>query len=170
MSMEIIELESDKQIDEIILLQKRVYSNLPKSEWLEPVDKDFLLKCIKEDAYIFGLMIENRLVGVFILYSPKNFLEHLANELNIKQDRFFQYVHLELYMLDPKYQGKGLGSFLINKCIELALEKRWKYLVCTVHPNNKASLESLRKSGFELRKTKTMYGDKLRHIMSKELS
>ena len=68
------------------------------------------------------------------------------------------------------YRGNKLEQQLINFILyELNKLQNYKYAVCTVSPNNKASLKSVQNCGFQICNTAFLYGGKPRYILIKQL-
>lgn len=70
-----------------------------------------------------------------------------------------------------EYRGNKLEQQLINFVLtELYKTKRYRYAVCTVCPDNKASLRSVENCGFEIRAKADLYGGKTRYVLMQELT
>lgn len=69
-----------------------------------------------------------------------------------------------------EYRGNKLEQQLINFVLaELNKSKYYKYAICTVSPNNKASLKSVINNGFKIYNIANLYGGKTRYILIKKL-
>jgi len=69
-----------------------------------------------------------------------------------------------------KYRGNKLEQQLINFVLtELNKSKHYKYAICTVCPDNKASLKSVKNSGFKICTKANLYDDKTRYVLMKKL-
>lgn len=72
--------------------------------------------------------------------------------------------------VSENYRGNKLEQRLINFVLaELNKSKRYKYAICTVHPDNKASLKSVENCGFHVCTKTKLYGGKTRYVLMKEL-
>ncbi len=69
-----------------------------------------------------------------------------------------------------EYRGNKLEQRLINFVLtELNKSKHYKYAICTVCPDNKASLKSVENNNFKICNKANLYGGKTRYILIKEL-
>ena len=69
-----------------------------------------------------------------------------------------------------EYRGNKLEQRLINFVLtELNKSKHYKYAICTVCPDNKASLKSVENNNFKICNKANIYGGKTRYVLIKEL-
>lgn len=75
-------------------------------------------------AQMFAIMLKNRAIGMISL-----------SHINLKTKK----ANIG-YWLASKYWGKGITTRAFEQILEIARKNKLKYLSCTVHKDNKASL------------------------------
>ena len=66
----------------------------------------------------------------------------------------------------PAFRGRGIQRRLYLKAEEIERKKGTKFLLATVHPDNKASLNSILRAGYEIAvTTDQIYEGKTRHLL-----
>ncbi len=69
----------------------------------------------------------------------------------------------------PAFRGFHLQRRLMKTAEEELQREGFRYLCCTVHPDNKSSLQSVLSQGYRIAKTCEKYGGFPRHILIREL-
>ena len=69
----------------------------------------------------------------------------------------------------PEYRGQKLQYRLMQMAEEELKKEGLRYLMCTVHPQNRYSRENVLRQGYEVAATKEKYGGYLRDILLKRL-
>lgn len=122
-------------------------------------------KIINTDGFVLLAEYNNNIVGFLIVNYPKNSADNYGRLL---YDSFNceAIAHMESCAVLPEYRGNGLQSKLL-KMAESYLSDEIEELLTTVHPNNVASVTSLKQNGYTIRKQLLLYGGLPRFVMSK---
>jgi len=88
--------------------------------------------CLRVGYTMRGLQMGARLVG----YSVQAQAAHECHLLNI--------------CIDPAWQGRGLGSLMLEQCIRLARNGHCGSMFLEVRPSNKAGISLYEKRGFQI--------------------
>lgn len=72
--------------------------------------------------------------------------------LDVINDIFkgIKYGYLNNICIDPEYQGKGLGNYLLKELEKLAIKKECKYLMLTSNKNRIIAHKLYLKNGYEI--------------------
>ena len=69
----------------------------------------------------------------------------------------------------PEFRGHHLQYEMMQTAERKLHKEGYRYLLCTVHPENKFSRENVKRQGYKKILTKEKYGGFLRDIWMKEL-
>ncbi len=73
-------------------------------------------------------------------------------------------------LVDPNWQNLGIGKRLNLARLDVAKQLGFRYLFCTVHPNNAPNINNLLKLGFKVIAQKPIFSEQLlRNIMFLDL-
>ncbi|MBQ4050678.1 MAG: GNAT family N-acetyltransferase, partial [Oscillospiraceae bacterium] len=94
---------------------------------------------------------------------------NLGRELSFSKDQLLLCAHMDSAAVLPGYRGHKLQARLCAMAEQELKKLGYRYLLCTVHPDNRFSLQNMQKSGYEIQKTMFKYGGLPRHILLKTL-
>ena len=121
---------TSKDLKKIIEIESMVFGKDAFSEKL-------IKKLIKENLFFFKLEkanIKKHLIGFVIVISDQ---KDCANIIN--------------FLINPKYQNKGYGSFLLNHTILKIKEfDKVKKIILNVNINNSSAIKLYEKIGFQI--------------------
>lgn len=105
--------------------------------WLDPFNKRIIRNIIKDQKYVGIALINNTLVGFYILHNNNSGRgSHIANAL---------------YAVDKKYRNNGIGFLLGNDSIEKAKQLGYKGIQFnSVIKSNIGSINLWKKLNFEI--------------------
>lgn len=137
------------------------------AQWFVADDEDFVRRHLKEEGFVIVAEAENgEIAGFFLVKEPRP-EENLGRYLDFDNTKLNQVAVMDSAAVGAKYRGNGLqGRMLLAAERELDTEK-FKYLMCTIHPENRYSLHNMQSHGYEVKKTVQCYGGLPRHILVK---
>lgn len=157
-----------EDVKDIMNIMDRVTRQLAQSSWFVPSDAAFVKTQVAGDGLV--MVAENgrqEIVAAFIVCFPGNQEENLGYDLHLPERERLKVAHMETVIVQPRYRGSGLQQRLV-KAAEQELEKtRYRYLMCTVHPENHYSLNNMLFCGYRIMLTREKYGGVLRHVLCK---
>jgi len=77
--------------------------------------------------------------------------------------------NFESTIVHPEYRGNSLQKIIIENLEELAKADNIKCIGVTAAPDNKYSVENIKKLGFEIVKEKIKYGGLKRYVFRKNI-
>ncbi|MFC3901017.1 GNAT family N-acetyltransferase [Aliicoccus persicus] len=163
----VIQYITVKYLSDVVTLQNIVYSYLDKKELLETLSVNEF-KILLNSQFAVGIFDGEHLIAFRAFLVPSHDMDdHLADDVGIDKEGT---IYSEVSLVHPEYRGQQLqtkmGKYLID---DLKRSSDLKYILATVSPNNIPSLKDKFKLGFRILKTKYKYGNKLRHIMMRDL-
>lgn len=165
-----IHLAVPEQVDEIFAIMSGVAAQMEHPEHYVIDDRDYVAQHISQEGFTLLWMEGDTVAGFLIVHLPRPGEEHnLGNDLGFSPRQLLLSAHMESAAILPQFRGKGIQKKLIAAAEERIRNMGYRYSLCTVHPDNLPSFNSLTALGYQVADTKLKYGGKLRHIMKKEL-
>ncbi|RGY96655.1 GNAT family N-acetyltransferase [Clostridium sp. AM58-1XD] len=183
MSTEIeIRHAQETDVKEIVRLIKEAGQGLEHRDWFVPDDETFIRQHMRHGSGSFVLAADCReteesrkeLAGYLIVRCPQKDDDNLGRVLQNQErmpdesmmDRVF---HMESAAVSKKYSGRHIQYRLMAAAEEELKNTKGSpvWLCGTVHPDNKKSLHTFLRLGYEIDATVKKYGGLDRHIMCK---
>ncbi|SHI22554.1 L-amino acid N-acyltransferase YncA [Sporobacter termitidis DSM 10068] len=156
-------------LEEIMALQSEVYENITAKEIFVFSTEDELSESLETDvcigAYLFG-----KLIAFTLMVVNPNSLRNLGLYLDYSREQCLKCVTYDTTFIAPEYRGYGLQRLFITMKDAIARELGAREALATVSPDNAASINNLKASGFELAGEKKMYGGLKRYILRKSVT
>ncbi|ADL05594.1 GNAT family N-acetyltransferase [Lacrimispora saccharolytica] len=149
-----------------------VWRQIERKDWFVADDSEYTCHTLQEGngiGYKAFEMETNALAGVLIASLPGKGEENLGWDIGMAEEELGRVAHMESVAILPKYRGNGLQHTLMKIAEEELRNHGYRYLMCTVHPENKFSKNNMIKQGYQVVLTKEKYGGYLRDILYKEL-
>ncbi len=109
-----------------------------------------------------------RLAAVFSILIPGLDLYNYGYDLDLSREDLLRVVNMDTAAVHPDYRGRGLQRRL-TQAVEAELRNRGSYiLLCTVHPDNRFSLENFLSQGYSIQCRIPKYGSE-RYVLRKNL-
>lgn len=152
---------------EVADLYREVLFDLERKEFfaLDPdyvPDTDGILYLCREKK-------EHELVGVFALAFPGFDEENLGRDIGLADAELSLVAHMDIAAVRTSFRGHGIQKMLMQMAEKDASALGFRYLMCTIHPDNAASMKSALSLGYEVALTKKKYGGLVRNILLKDL-
>ena len=109
-----------------------------------------------------------RLAGVLDILHPGIDEYNYGYDLGFDRDQLMRVINMDSAAVHPDYRGQGLQRRLLKVAEEELQGKGERYLLCTIHPENRFSLNNALKVGYEIKKTLPKYGS-VRHVLCKKI-
>ena len=101
--------------------------------------------------------------------AQEDYEENLGRDIGLPESELRKVVHMDSAAVLPSFRGFHLQRRLMKAAEEELQREGFRYLCCTVHPDNKSSLQSVLSQGYRIAKTCEKYGGFPRHILIREL-
>lgn len=167
----LIELANLNDIDEIVSLKQKIYDEMDNKEWyfIDSTDKTYLENLLNEEkGFILKATYNKKIIGFLIIILKLKNDSNIITYSNLK-DKVNYCAELGNGAVAKEYRGKRLLQKMILEAEKLIKNNNYRYILSTVHPDNKASLNSQLNLGYKILCHKKMYGDKDRNILIKRL-
>ena len=162
-------------------IMETVTTGMNNPEWFMDDDEDYITAHIghtplcKEDVgFIMKAVADvdgkEVLAGFFMVAFPGPVEKNLGNHIEMSTEELCGVAHMDSVVILPEFRGYGLQSKLVNKAEEILLkETDYRVCMCTVHPDNKYSLNNMLNHGYKVVAEALKYGGYRRFILKKEI-
>ena len=143
-----------------------VKAMMEQDEWffLDPDEEVYELM----DQGAMGIWLaedKDQIAAVFCVVYPGRREFNLGYDLGFSEDELSSVVHMDTAAVHPNYRGHGLQQRMM---LHAEQELAGKILMCTIHPDNRYSLNNVLKQGYSIEKKTEKYGS-VRYILRKDL-
>ncbi len=168
-----IERSSAESLDEAARLMEKVWRQTDTKEWFVIEEKEWLKERMQSGRGILYQAFDagkGQMAGVLFVVLPGNVEDNLGEDAGIAQDQLQKVAHMDTAAVLPEYRGQKLQYKMMQMAEKDLRDMGYRYLMCTVHPDNRFSRNNITGQGYTLVATKRKYGGYLRDIMWKELT
>ena len=167
-------IEHAKQTDGALFADTifRVHENMEHKEWFAIDNEEYMTHMLQEGngiGYLAKEVETDNLAAVFLVTFPGNSDDNLGRDIGLSEEELNDVAHMDTVGVFPEYRGNRLQYRLMQNAENELREKGYRYLMCTVHPDNPYSRKNVIDQGYEPVKKALKYGGFLREIFVKYL-
>lgn len=142
---------------------------MPNSDWFF-IDPDDETHALMEAGCLEFWLAEagSRTAGVFSIIHPGLRPFNLGYDLDFSEEMLRRVVHMDTAAVHPDFRGLQLQNRLMAEAEKEISRQERRILLCTVHPENRYSLQNVLKQGYTIKKELEKYGN-IRCILRKDL-
>lgn len=163
------ELSDAAAIAEVI---QKVYENMEEKAWYVADNAQYtekMLRTGKGKGYMAIAEDTKKIAGVFMVTFPGPSADNLGNDLSFSREQLLLTAHMDSAAVLPKYRGNHLQHRLMQEAESDLRTMGYRYLLCTIHPDNRFSQANALRQGYKVVKTTEKYGGYLRDILMKTI-
>ena len=158
-------------MSKIMELERSIYDGLEDKSFYSCSDKEDFENAIKGKGKIIGCVSlnDNELIamGVYIEYGYGD--HNYGYDINIQGEELLKVGQLESTVVLEHYRGNRLQKIMCEILEELGKKAGMKYICATAAPDNKYSVHTFEKLGYNIIVDKLMYGGLRRYVFMKEI-
>ena len=160
-----------EDLAEIERVQQTVIDSLPEKNTLQPLSTEEFLFILNHNGLIVGAYVEGELVAFRALLVPEIDAEHLGRDIGLSEEELGDMIYQEISAVAPDYRGNRLQQKLAEVVMKelKKLEKKFRYVACTVAPMNIPSLKDKFTQQMHIAALKKKYDGLERYILVKDL-
>ncbi len=110
----------------------------------------------------------DRIAGVFDLLIPGLCSYNYGYELGFSKENLLKVVNMDSAAVHPDYRGLGIQRKLLQAAENWLDREKGRILLCTIHPDNRYSLNNALKEGYTVVKQGAFYGS-VRCLLRKDI-
>lgn len=160
-----------EDLAEIERVQQLVIDSLSEKNTLQPLSTEEFLFILNHNGLLVGAYVESELVAFRALLVPEIDAEHLGRDIGLEEDDLGNVIYQEISAVVPDYRGNRLQQKLAEVVMKELhkLEKKYRYVACTVAPMNIPSLKDKFTQKMYIAALKQKYDGLERYILVKDL-
>lgn len=165
----IIRRAEEEDLPGIMSIMEEARNNPQHPDWFMADDADYIREHLQGKG--FGIVAEaqdGQIAGFFIVKYPER-EKHLGEFLNYTESQMDQTAVMDSAAVAGAYRGHGLQKKMLQVAEREIDQKRFRYLLCTVHPENRYSLSNMTGQGYEVKAEVNCYGGRRRYVLEKLL-
>lgn len=166
----LIRRAASEDVEQIMDIMREAKASLVHSDWFVSDSEEYVRAHLENCGFILAAEAENGEIAGFFLVKKPDEEENLGTYLDFDQEKLSKVMIMDTAAVAVKYRGHHLQSRLYQEAEKRIDRKRYPYLLCTIHPDNRFSLQNMQKNGFVIQKKVLCYGGLERYILMKELS
>ena len=152
----------------LISLLQDVWQRMENKDWLYLDNPKYIREMMSSGTMqLWVATADNQIVASFSILIPGMHPFNYGYDLKFKEAALHQVVNMDTIAVHPDYRGKGLQHKLMTEAENWAFANGYSILLCTVHPENRYSLQNMLKLGYTICKELPMYGS-TRYILRKD--
>lgn len=167
---QIIKLNEEQEADFMELTQK-LHKEMINQNMYCPFEEDFINELNPDNHFSVGAYDNEMLMGGFTVYFPTE-VDCYSNYLDMDIP-LAATAHMDNCAIADNYRGRKLQVELCKYCEQILCDQypNRVHLLCTVHPQNYASMKNMLSCGYKvIKEVDHIYGDQIRCILYKKLS
>lgn len=142
-----------------------IYDGMGQSDWLFLDPDDEVRAMVEAGRMKLWLAEVNGIAGVFSVVFPGLAPINLGYDLELDKEQLPRVVHMDTAAVHPNYRGLHLQTRLM---LHAEQTLGGSILLCTVHPENRYSLQNVMSQGYAIAKQCKKYGS-IRYILRKDI-
>lgn len=158
-------------IEKMLELDEKIYKGLENKDFYVCSTKDDFLNSFEKIGKVVGCVIpetdELIAMGVYSAYGYDN--HNYGYDFNINGEELLKIGQIESTVVDPEYRGNGLQMMICGILEDIAKENGNTMISATAAPDNKYSVNTFIKLGYEIMADKIKYGGLRRYVLMKKI-
>jgi GNAT superfamily N-acetyltransferase len=164
-----IRKETGENLEGFIRLLTDIRETMEQKDWFFLDPPEVFRKLMDEGIMeLWVAMDGDRLAGALDILHPGYGEYNYGYGLGFDREQLLQVVNMDSAAVHPDYRGLGIQGRLLEAAEQALRGKGERYLLCTIHPENRFSLNNALKQGYAIVKTGPKYGS-VRHFLCKKI-
>lgn len=161
-----------ESLEEAVRLVRNTAEKMKEKSWFVAESLEEFDRWMRKDQgwlYVARDRSSGQLAGMFFVVLPGLEEENLGYDIGMQGRQLYECAIMDTVVALPEYRGMHLQYEMMQTAERKLRKEGYRYLLCTVHPENKFSRENVKRQGYKKMLTKEKYGGFLRDIWMKEL-
>lgn len=158
-----------EEISAFASLLENVHREMSHPEWFYVDPPEVFRELYDSGKMEYWLALDGQTVAAaFDLLIPGLDPCNYGYALDFTREQLLQVVNMDSVAVHPDYRGKGLQRRLLREAEDWLGREENRILLCTVHPENRYSLENALAQGYTIEKKISIYGS-VRYLLRKNI-
>lgn len=165
----IIRKGTEADLEGFIELLTEVREGMEQKDWFFLDPPEVFREMMEEGVMdLWVAMDGERMAGALDILYPAYEDYNYGYDLGFDREQLLKVVNMDTAAVRSDYRGRGIQGRLLEAAEHWLTGQGERYLLCTIHPDNRFSLDNALKQGYKIEKTGPKYGS-VRHFLSKKL-
>lgn len=166
----VIRRATEQDIPQLVAIMEEAVDNPQHPDWFVSDDADFIREHLDVKGFVLAAEAPAKeIAGFFIVKYPEPG-ENLGTFLNYTEDQLAHTAIMDSAAVARNYRGHKLQARMAQAAEALIDPERFRYLLCTIHPDNRFSLSNMQSQGYVVKAEVRCYGGKRRYVLEKCLT
>lgn len=166
-----LEFRKGNQRDTELFIQflDTVKEEMTQKEWFYLDPPEVVREMMADGTMELWLAMDaDRLAAAFDILHPGLDSFNYGYDLGLTEEELLQVVHMDTSAVHRDYRGQGLQRKMVHTAEEELSGQGKRILLCTVHPENRYSLNNMLNQGYAIQKRVEKYGSE-RFVLRKDI-
>lgn len=155
--------------DDFVQFLDDVRAEMSQKDWFYLDPPDVVRQMMADGTMELWLAMDgNQIAAAFDILFPGTAAYNYGYDLGLSQKELLQVVHMDTSAVQRDYRGLGLQRKMVDTAEQALRGKGRRILLCTVHPENRYSLNNMLKQGYQIQKRVEKYGSE-RFVLRKDI-
>jgi len=156
-------------LERFISLLEEVRAGMEHQEWFYLDPPDFVREAMEQGSMeLWVAMDGDTMAAALDILRPGMESYNYGFDLGLSEEELLRVVNMDSAAVHPDYRGQGLQARLIQCAEEQLKQEGNRILLCTVHPDNRFSLQNVQNQGYVIQKKLAKYGS-VRYLLRKDI-
>lgn len=151
---------------------EKVWQQMDRKEWFAIEDESYIRGLMEQVKGLGWKIIEKEreeVVAVCFIALPGLDKDNLGYDIGLNKEELMEVALMDISAVAPEYRGNRLQQMLAEAAEKKLAELGYRRLMCTIHPDNRFSSDTMERMGYRFVKQALKYGGLLRNIYQKLL-
>ena len=155
--------------ENFIQFLEEVKEAMPQQDWFYLDPSDTVREMMADGTMeLWVAMDGDRIAAAFDILHPGLASFNYGYDLQLTEEELLQVVHMDTSAVHRDYRGMGLQRKMAQTAEEALSGQGRRILLCTVHPENRYSLNNMLQQGYTVQKRVNKYGSE-RFVLRKNI-
>ena len=155
--------------ENFIQFLEEVKAAMPQQDWFYLDPPDTVREMMADGTMELWVAMEgNRIAAAFDILHPGLASFNYGYDLDLSQEELLRVVHMDTSAVHSDYRGMGLQRKMVQTAEEELSGQGRTILLCTVHPENRYSLNNMLQQGYTVQKRVKKYASE-RFVLRKDI-
>lgn len=157
-----------EDLNAIMEIMEEGKNKIKNKEWFVADDKEYVKNHLEKQGFCVVAETEEQEIAGFFLIKFLKEEDEITHSLFYDKEKIKKTAVMDSAVVKTEYRGNSLQYKMLKTAEKMLDKKQYQYLICTIHPDNVASLRSMQKNGFIVKQRTKCYGGLLRYILEKD--
>lgn len=158
-----------EDVEGFLALLQEVREHMDHKEWLYLDPPEIVRQQMSDGTMQLWIAVDGeRIVAAFDLLIPGLAEYNYGYDLGFSEEQLQRVINMDTAVVHPAYRGMGLQRQLLQTAEATLNGAGERCLLCTVHPDNRFSLNNAVKQGYVIQKELAKY-DSVRYLLRKDI-